>query len=164
MSYTKILEEYVYTNEVDNKFPDSDLKISKPLIILDGWYTEKKFEKNYKYALIKQNTFLYVLKFNIMNSILENKLADDISEENIAPYITFYVNDLTYPNLKYCKLNGEIVSNYNIDYSPGYIAFTINDSLILPILSRTTSNHIRKIRQICNEEYIKLQNKIKGLI
>ena len=56
------------------------------------------------------------LKFNILKTILEKKLVEDIAEENIAPYVTFYVNDLTYPNLKYCKFNGEIISKYNIDY------------------------------------------------
>lgn len=161
MSYKNILDEYTYSETIDNRFPDSDQKITKPLIVLDGWYTDIKFEKNYKHALIKPNTFLYVLKFNILKTILEKKLVEDIAEENIVPYVTFYVNDLTYPNLKYCKFNGEIISKYNIDYSPGYIAFILNDSLIFRILSKTLSSNIREIRKVCNEEYMKLQQIIK---
>ena len=45
MSYKNILDEYTYSETIDNRFPDSDQKITKPLIVLDGWYTDINFEK-----------------------------------------------------------------------------------------------------------------------
>lgn len=162
MDYTKIFNEYNYTENIDNRFPETDKQMSIPLIILDGWYNSKKFEKSFKHALIKQNSFFYVLKFNILKKLQEKKLIEDIPEEIITPYITFHVNEFTYPNLCYCKYNGLVISNYKIDYSPGYIAFILNDLINFPILNRTTSNYIREIRHICYEEYIKLQKILKN--
>lgn len=162
--YIKLFNDYFYTENIVNNYPKSEIVISRPLIVLDGWYLGKgKPNDSIIYAYIKENSFLFVLKYNILKRLLELNLINqqEINEVNITPYIGMSKINIAFPSLVYYKYHGAIIDDYKFEFSRGYVSITINEILIYPILPRTNSNQMWQISEICKDEMRKLKQKLK---
>ena len=155
INFKEKFEKYNYTLNVNNIFPNSNKKFKKPLILLDGWYNNKVAKKDFKYAYIKEDSFLYVLKFNIIKKFIENNLINlnDLTEDNLTPHLIVVILYYTYPKLVYYKNQGTIINDYKIEISPGYISLLLNNSSsIFNIFTKFNSNKMYEMYNICNEE------------
>jgi len=156
-------KNYNYTTQIDNRHPEMDRQLSKPLILLSGFHNEFQDKYGIVSAYLKSHSFCYVLKYNILKTLERENLIslDELHEANLRQIILFPVNVLSYPKLIYNRHNGEIINYYKLDWCPGYFSFIFNDIILLNIL-KTISNNSNQIANICLNELEKLLIKIKN--
>lgn len=161
-NYEQIFDNYNHTIQFNNKHPELERQLSKPLILLDGFHNDVFDKYRMVSAYVKIDSFLYVLKYNILKILLEKNLIDpnELNENNLLPIIIFPVNIIDYPNLVYHRHNGEIINQYRLDWCPGYYAFIFNEIILFKII-KTLSNYKFEIAEICSNEFQKLTNSLK---
>ncbi len=161
-NYEQIFKDYKYTVKCNNKHPELDRNLAKPLILLDGFYNETLDKYRFVSAYVKNDTLLYVLKYNILKILLERGIIgeDELKGRNLLPILDFPVNVVDYPNLIYHRHNGSIINSYRMEWSPGYYSFSFNEIILFNIL-RTVYGNPYDIVNICIEEYEKLNRSLK---
>jgi hypothetical protein len=135
--YKGLFDSYKIIDKCDDK-----------IIKLYVWWGEKS-------VLIKQNSYLYCFKYNLLKKFLSKNLIDDtdLDERQLTPHLEITTSAKPRNEEKYKKYDNMKINKINVMYETNFIFLNIDDSVHYTLIfKRGLHTKLEKYKTIIDEE------------
>ena len=158
MPKPKVIVQQDDSNECQNKYNklfSSYMKKDKQqdgIIMLDDWWGAKS-------AFIKEGSFLFNLKYNILKQLLEDKVIceeDCINSRNIIPHMEITTQMNPKDKTKYNTYDNKKFDTFDFVYFDNYVKIDLEDVHYTIIYKKKLLDKVDNVKAICDMEKAKL--------